>query len=276
MIKIRSRIKESLEQVYSPEEISSFTNVLCRDMLGINQTDFYLNKERLLSEEESEKLEDALIRLRKHEPVQYVLGQAHFYSRTFIVRPSTLIPRPETEELVDLIIRGNQSPRSVLDIGTGSGCIAVSLSLEFPEALVTGCDISRDALEVASENNRLLGGNVRFLQRDVLSDTDDEKYDVIVSNPPYVTNREKDDMELRVLDWEPGTALFVPDDDPLRFYNRIADVGLIQLNAGGRLYFEINRAYGKEITVMLKDKGYKYINLIKDLSGNDRIVSAVL
>lgn len=276
MINIRSRIKETLRSTYTPEEINSLTQLICRDVLNIGQTDYYLDRERVLTEEESQLLETVLRRLLKHEPIQYILQRASFYSRDYMVKPCTLIPRPETEELVELIIQENPTPGSILDIGTGSGCIAISLSLEFPDTSVTAWDISPDALKVAIGNNRALGGKVQFVEQDVFADPGTRKYDIIVSNPPYVTNKEKADMESRVLDWEPGKALFVPDNDPLLFYNRIADIGLMVLNGYGRLYFEINRAYGNEIVSMLRDKGYNRIELQKDMSGNDRIISAEL
>lgn len=167
----------------------------------------------------------------------------------------------------------NDAPR-ILDIGTGSGCIAISLSLIIPQAQVTAWDISEEALAVARRNNEVLDSAVSFEQKDVLAEMDSEqRFDIIVSNPPYVTESEKADMEPNVLDWEPELALFVPDNDPLRFYRRIAVLGKKMLNPGGKLYFEINRAYGCEIVCMLTDLGYCHPCIIKDISGNDRIVT---
>ena len=187
-----------------------------------------------------------------------------------------LIPRPETEELVELMLKEIQADVRILDIGTGSGCIAVSLSKELPKAKVTAWDISEKALDVARENNVALKSNVRFVLHDVLGcqPLPEECYDVIVSNPPYVLEREKCEMERNVLDWEPSLALFVPDNDPLLFYRRIAELGRTLLVPGGKLYFEINRAFGEETASMLREQGYSNLRILKDISGNDRIVIA--
>ena len=204
------------------------------------------------------------------------ISHAEFCGRNFKVASSVLIPRPETAELVELIVEENPNARRLLDIGTGSGCIAISLDKKLLDAEVEAWDISEEALAIARKNNDALEARVRFLQRDVLAD-DWKKipsFDVIVSNPPYVTETEKNEMDANVLDWEPGLALFVPDEDPLRFYNRIARLGSELLLPGGKLYFEINQAYGRETAHILEMNQYRDVRVIKDIFGKDRIVTA--
>ncbi|KAA6314432.1 Release factor glutamine methyltransferase, partial [termite gut metagenome] len=219
--------------------------------------------------------ESIVQRLQNHEPIQYILGNTDFFGMTFHVAPGVLIPRPETEELTELIIKENQGSPQVLDIGTGSGCVAISLAKHIPQATVFAWDISEEALTIARENNKQLGTNVVFHRKDVLNIVScEEKYDVIVSNPPYVTEAEKAGMEARVTDWEPAVALFVPNNDPLRFYRHIAQLGQELLSAEGKLYFEINRAYGNETAGILKEAGYSNVRVIKDMFGNERMVTA--
>ena len=209
--------------------------------------------------------------------IQYSLGGASLCGNKFQVASGVLIQRPETQELVELIVKENQLKSPViLDVGTGSGCIAISLSLAIPEACVTAWDISEDALRQASINNEQLGANVAFEQCNVLSELqiNDLCYDVIVSNPPYITINEKVDMERNVLDWEPDLALFVSNEDPLLFYRTIALHGLQLLKPNGKLYFEINRAYGQETISMLSQLGYTDCKILKDFYGNDRFVIA--
>ena len=208
--------------------------------------------------------------------MQYIEGRTLFLGREFWVAPGVLIPRPETEELVELMLKEIPADARILDVGTGSGCIAISLAKELPDTLVTAWDVSPEALSVARANARKLQADVRFVECDVLACQVDEVglYDVIVSNPPYVTEAEKADLEPNVLQWEPSLALFVPDDDPLRFYRRIAVLGRDMLADGGRLYFEINRAYGREMVEMLRAMGYVGVRVEKDLSQNDRFVIA--
>lgn len=214
--------------------------------------------------------------MSRFEPLQYIEGRTLFLGREFWVAPGVLIPRPETEELVELMLKEIPADARILDVGTGSGCIAISLAKALPDALVTAWDVSPEALSVARANARKLQADVRFVECDVLACQVDEVglYDVIVSNPPYVTEAEKADMEPNVLQWEPSLALFVPDDDPLRFYRRIAVLGRDMLADGGRLYFEINRAYGREMVEMLRTMGYVRVRVKKDLSQNDRFVIA--
>lgn len=267
-------IRQRLQTHYEPGEAVWLTRVVCHEILGQSMTDYYLGKDIALSANKETELENILIRLCQYEPIQYIQGKARFLGRDFHVAPGVLIPRPETEELVERIVRETPAGASVLDIGTGSGCIGISLAMSVKDAQVTAWDISSEALQIARGNARTLGAEVRFVQCDVLTVQPgvDEHYDVIVSNPPYVTEHERTTMEPNVLKWEPAQALFVPDDDPLRFYRRIANLGRQLLVPGGHLYFEINQAYGKDTAEMLYECGYTSIQIEKDLSGNDRFV----
>lgn len=276
MNKIVAYIRSRLQPYYTAEEVSALSRIVCCDLLGQAPTDYYLGKDIALSPKKEQELEDILQRLSRFEPLQYIEGRTLFLGREFWVAPGVLIPRPETEELVELMLKEIPADARILDVGTGSGCIAISLAKELPDALVTAWDVSPEALSVARANARKLQADVRFVECDVLACQVDEVglYDVIVSNPPYVTEAEKADMEPNVLQWEPSLALFVPDDDPLRFYRRIAVLGRDMLADGGRLYFEINRAYGREMVEILRTMGYVGVRVEKDLSQNDRFVIA--
>jgi release factor glutamine methyltransferase len=220
--------------------------------------------------------------LQKHEPIQYILGETEFYGLPFIVNADVLIPRPETEELVDLILRDIKSEKkeslTVLDIGTGSGCIAVSLAKNIPGASVYAVDISSAALETAKKNARQNKADVHFVEQDVFNDFPatvfPDTWDIIVSNPPYVMLSEKKDMAANVLEYEPPVALFVPNDRPLFFYEKIADFGLSRLKATGAVYVETNARLGNETLQLFLEKNYKQVSLHKDISGNDRILKA--
>lgn len=229
-----------------------------------------------LNSTQKSKLEAAISRLENYEPIQYILEETEFFGLPFYVNKNVLIPRPETEELVELIINENlQEGLSVLDIGTGSGCIAISLAKYSRKADISAWEISPLALEVAILNSKKNNVNINFKKTDVLGEyPSDKRFDIIVSNPPYILEKEKQDMDANVLDYEPHTALFVPDDKSLIFYERIADIALQILKPNGKLYFEINRAKGQETIDMLKKKGFLNIELHKDLSGNDRMVRA--
>lgn len=276
MNRVSTYIRQSLQDFYSPQELKTLTMMLCCDVLGFEAIDVYLGKDINLSESKQCELENILARMQKNEPIQYVLGTAMFCGMPFDVAPGVLIPRPETEELVDLVVRENPGSSHILDMGTGSGCIAISLSKKLPEAKVTAWDISDEALVIARRNNDKLQATVRFEQQDILSYRSDSEavFDVIVSNPPYITDSERQEMDANVLEWEPAQALFVPDGDPLRFYRRIALLGRKLLRTEGKLYFEINRAYGNETVLMLEETGYKGIRVLKDQFGNTRIVTA--
>ena len=271
-----SYIRRKLQGRYDPREAGNLSRIICCEILGQQTVDYYLGKDIILSVKEEQELESILARLHNFEPIQYILGEARFLGRTFRVAPGVLIPRPETEELVEMMLKELSPVSRVLDVGTCSGCIAISLAKELPESQVTAWDVSGEALSIAAANSKALQASVRFEQRDVLTYEPCvvDCYDVIVSNPPYVTEAEKQEMEHNVLDWEPSLALFVPDTDPLRFYRRIAVLGLEMLTSGGKLYFEINRAFGKDTVAMLCETGYRAVRLQKDISHNDRFVIA--
>ena len=271
-----SHIRRALQESYSVQEAANLSRIVCCEMLGQTTIDYYLGKDIILSSKEMQKLNGILARLLNFEPIQYIQGTARFLERSYHVAPGVLIPRPETEELVEVMLREIPPDARILDIGTGSGCIAISLSKAFPNAKVTAWDVSEDALCIARRNNDDLQASVCFVKQDVLAWRGDggQCYDVIVSNPPYITESEKQEMERNVLDWEPFSALFVPNNDPLLFYRRIGELGRMMLVDGGRLYFEINRAYGEATAMMLCGQGYTGIRILKDLSGNDRFVIA--
>lgn len=271
-----SYLREQLSKSYEPQEANALARIVFCDILGQSNVDYYLCKDMDLSGNEEEKVKSILQRLEKFEPIQYIEGKKYFSGREFFVRRGVLIPRPETEELVELAAQVCKADSKILDIGTGSGCIAISLSKKLPEAEVYAWDISDIALEIAKQNNEQLGASVHFEQHDILTykTTGEEAFDLIISNPPYITESEKRDMEANVLEWEPDIALFVPDNDPLLFYRRIGELALQMLSPNGKLYFEINRAYGKETAQLLHNQGYKNIHIKKDISGNDRFVYA--
>ena len=275
MKRITSIIREELSQCYSTDEIAALTRIIATELLGVSQMAFYLKDDIPLTAEQQALLENAIERLKKQEPIQYILGYSDFCGLRFKVTPATLIPRPETSELVELIASEATGHESILDIGTGSGCIAVSLAHKLPKSNVTAWDISPEALAVATENSKANGCAIAFEEVDILAYRPTGKqFDIIVSNPPYIKENEKAAMHSNVLDWEPHTALFVPDSDPLLFYRTIAEKGLQMLAPNGTLYFEINRAHGTETMKMLADYGYTDIELRKDFADNDRMIKA--
>lgn len=276
MIQIKSHIHNSLQEIYSKQELNRVINLLLMDLLGFKRQDILSNANIELTVEQNKLLDNAIGRLKMDEPIQYILRNAYFYGSYFRVERGVLIPRPETEELVDIILKNNKGKYRMLDIGTGSGCIAVSVSKNNSQALVDAWDISDSALEVAKFNNQNLKASVQFSRCDVLSITHplSKKYEIIVSNPPYITYEERKIMDNNVLDWEPNLALFVPNDNPLLFYRKIAELGLKLLCPNGKLYFEINQLFGKEVVNMLDKLGYQDIQLLKDMFGNDRFVIA--
>ena len=273
---IARHINEALSNYYSAGEVSALTRIIATELLGVSQMAFYLKDDIALTAEQEALLDNAIERLKKQEPIQYILGYSDFCDLRFKVTPATLIPRPETSELVEWIASEATGKESILDIGTGSGCIAVSLAHKLPQNKVTAWDISHEALAVATENSKANGQAVTFEQVDILAyEPAGEQFDIIVSNPPYIKENEKEAMHANVLDWEPHTALFVPDSDPLLFYRTIAEKGLTLLLPGGRLYFEINRTHGKETMEMLAALGYTGIELRKDFAENDRMIRAI-
>lgn len=276
MKRIIKRINEGLSSCYTAGEVTVLTRIIATELLGIPQMTFFLKDEVNLTTEQESLLNDAIERLQQHEPIQYILGYSDFCGLRFKVTSATLIPRPETSELVEWIASEATGNEKILDIGTGSGCIAVSLANKLQHSNVSAWDISDEALAVAEENSKTNGCNVTFSQVDILAyQPQGEQFDIIVSNPPYIRDLEKNGMEANVLDWEPHTALFVPDNDPLLFYRTIAQKGKEMLHSGGKLYFEINREFGKETCDMLASLGYTNIELRKDFAENDRMIRAV-
>lgn len=275
---IRKNIAEQLKGLYPETEIIAFTRFIFSSVTGKPYSSVLAGEGEGILTSNIEKIEDMVRRLKNYEPIQYIVGETEFFGMPFFVDQNTLIPRPETEELVELVLNENAGVNlSVLDIGTGSGCIAISLARHMKDASVGAWDISSGALETASRNAARNNARVGFEKVDVLGEyPTDRRYDIIVSNPPYVLDSEKAVMEQNVLRYEPHSALFVPDDDALRFYERIADIAVAILKKKGRLYFEINRAKGKETADMLSERGFFNISVLKDLSGNERMVRAEL
>lgn len=264
-----------LAHIYGEGEAKAITSLVLGVRFGMSVADALCGAVGALGEGDAAVLRRIFDRLETGEPVQYVLGQADFCGRTFRVRPGVLIPRPETEELCSWIMSGcgGCGGLSVLDIGTGSGCIAVTLALGMPGSRVTAWDISPDALAVAEENARLMGAGVAFARQDALAaDAAGRAWDVIVSNPPYICNKEKTDMRSNVLDYEPHAALFVPDDRPLLFYRAIAAYASRSLRPGGRLYFEINPEYARDMEEMLRTEGFAGIETRADMYGKKRMM----
>ena len=265
-----------LQGVYDKEEVHCFFYILCDFFLQYSRFEVSMSQDTVVSAKNITVFEKALLRLKKQEPIQYILGTTEFYGLTFKVNEHTLIPRPETEELVDWVLSNlhdQDRVLDILDIGTGSGCIAISLAKNIPTARVSGIDISEKTLEVAQENavkNQVL---VSFCKKDILETTAlKNKYDVMVSNPPYVRQLEKKAMNANVLDYEPGLALFVPNEDPLLFYRKIAQLALVSLQTRGWLYFEINEYLSKEMDVLLKDIGFANIEIKKDFREVPRMI----
>ncbi len=269
-----------MESAYDADEAEGLAWWVAEEITGLSRAEIICNAG--VSKLFEQKIEEVIERLLRHEPVQYVFGHTLWNGLNLKVTPATLIPRPETAELVEKIGKRRPSPVPflkdgvvrVLDIGTGSGCIAIAIKKAHPEWEVKGIDISAEAIEVARENAVRNGVEVAFEVADIFSKVIPESaisnqlFDIVVSNPPYICEKEKNSMESNVLDYEPGTALFVPDEDPLLFYRRIAE-----LKAGRFLFFEINEAYGKEVAQLLCEKGYTDVQIIQDMYGKDRIVT---
>ena len=272
-----THIRQELSGYYADSETSAMAKWILTEVFNFSPLDLYAGKDMNFPSEMQSRVEDILERLKRYEPLQYILGETSFDGLSFVVTPAVLIPRPETVELVDWIVTDHpQKGVKILDIGTGSGCIPVSLAKRLQEPLVSAWDISPDALAVAQQNAVKNAVKVDYSRVDALgTDIPDIEVDVLVSNPPYIGVSEKKNMEQNVLAWEPELALFVPDDDPLLFYRHIADIGRRILSENGILYYEINQLYGSETVQLLVDKGYKEVELRKDLSGNDRMIKAL-
>jgi release factor glutamine methyltransferase len=280
--------QNALETLYDAQETGSITLMVLEELTGMSRARIKAFPEDDVPANAIEKLIAILEELKTGKPVQYILGTTEFYGLNFLVNPAVLIPRPETEELVEWVLRSVSSRQfaagsgqlSILDIGTGSGCIAISLKKNLPGAKVTAIDISTDALQTAKQNAVINEVEVEFIEGDILQSQklkleDQKKFDIIVSNPPYVTLEDKLHMHQNVTGFEPHTALFVPEHDPLIFYRAIAGFAAEQLADGGLLFFEINENYGKETVEILSHKNFVNIELRQDMSGRDRMIKAV-
>ncbi|RYU92295.1 peptide chain release factor N(5)-glutamine methyltransferase [Mucilaginibacter terrigena] len=276
--------QQGLIEVYDTREIESIALLVLEEITGTSRAQIKAFPEDDVPGEALEKIQSILDELKTGKPVQYILGSTEFYGLNFLVNPATLIPRPETEELVEWVLESQKSKVkskksvSILDIGTGSGCIAISIKKNLPDAVVTAIDISADALHTARQNAVINDVEVSFIQDDILNtkfEMGNSKFDIIISNPPYVTLEDKLRMHQNVTNFEPHTALFVPAHDPLVFYKAIADYALTRLNKNGLLFLEINESFGKETADLLTVKGFTRIELRKDMSVKDRMVKAV-
>ena len=283
----KSHFFDALKNSQDEQEIESFFFILTEYLHNLKRVDVALNPNFELSEADVEKWNAILAQLQQEKPIQYITGEAWFYGLQFEVNENTLIPRPETEELVEWIIESwkseNQKRINVLDIGTGTGCIPITLKTNLPQANVFAIDVSEMALEVARRNAELNKVEVNFIQANILEVEDVSKiqtsisqlptnFDIIVSNPPYVRNLEKQEIKKNVLDYEPHLALFVEDTDALLFYRKIAQLAIKNLSPNGLLFFEINQYLGKETVELLENLGFKNIELKKDMFGNDRMI----
>ncbi len=275
---VHNTVIQNLLALYDNREASNIADILTEHITGNNRTDRIVYKNTIITPQQYLEYKQAIERLLKHEPVQYITSKAWFYNYPFYVNNSVLIPRPETEELVDYILKENtiKNPR-IIDIGTGSGCIAISLKKNL-SADVTAIDVSKDALQVAEKNAIDLAAEIQFIQIDFLDTNQWNKlgmYDIIVSNPPYIKYEEKDSMRNNVLQHEPHLALFVENDDPLIFYKLIAQFGKIHLNNKGSIWLEINETLGIETKGLMENYSYQ-VTIIKDLQGKDRMIKATL
>lgn len=275
--------KRGLLRLYDTGEIEALTLMIISDISMVSKAQVKAFPEKNITQAQAEKFNNILQRLQTGEPVQYILGYTEFYGLPFKVSPAVLIPRPETEELVEWVLTSASNSKfafgHILDVGTGSGCIAISLKKNLPNSQVSAIDISIDALDVAKQNSDLNNVKVSFIKADILDlkpQISDLKFDIIVSNPPYVTQDDKTQMHINVTDFEPHTALFVSEDDPLIFYNAIAGFAIQNLATSGVVFFEINEGLGKETIELLENKGFKNIELRKDMSGRDRMIKATL
>lgn len=257
-------------------ETDTLVYLMLESIAGLTRSDVMAQKSVSLTSVESAKLDDLLNRVNASEPIQYILGKAHFYGREFYVNPAVLIPRPETELIVDEVLKNfSKTPGKILDIGTGSGCIAVTLAKELPDKTIIACDVSEAALKIASMNANHLQANVLFQCVDILNDEIQfQDLECIVSNPPYVAASEKFAMNANVLNHEPHLALFVPDDEPLIFYTVIAKKGIRALTSGGRIIVEINERFGKEVCEIFTHAGFSGSQVVRDFQSKDRIVTA--
>ncbi|WP_286753766.1 MULTISPECIES: peptide chain release factor N(5)-glutamine methyltransferase [Sphingobacterium] len=271
--------QHELQGLYDEDEIKAIFLVVVAEKFGLNRTNYRLRKTDIVKEADKAEVLGILQNLKKHRPIQYILNKADFYGEVFQVNESVLIPRQETEELVDLIIKNHKSSQNlkIIDIGTGSGCIPITLSKHLNNALVTTIDISKEAIKTAQENAKNLKTQVQFINADIFEWEyifSDQHYNIIVSNPPYITPGEKQHMNQNVLAYEPELALFIEESAPLIFYDVISSFALKHLTPDGDLYFEINQYLGPEMKELMVKKGFEQVKLIKDINGADRIIHA--
>ena len=273
---------ESLKGIHDENEVESFFFILTEYLHNLKRIDLALNPSFEISEAEVQKWESIISELKTEKPIQYIIGETWFYDSKFYVNEHTLIPRPETEELVDWIFatekkNDKKEKLTILDIGTGTGCIPISLKKNLPQAEVSAIDVSEEALKVAQRNALENKVEINFILQNILETEDlKQQFDIIVSNPPYVRNMEKQEIKKNVLAFEPHLALFVEDNDALLFYRKIAQLALKNLTPNGLLFFEINQYLGKETVELLEDLGFKNIELKKDIYGNDRMIKGCL
>lgn len=277
LLQLKSQFLERLTPLYDAAEVARFFELLLDAFESKKRIDLVVDPQ--LDTQQLERWNQAMDALERYEPVQYIIGETEFYGLPFEVTPATLIPRPETEELVEWILKDAKATSfSILEIGTGSGCIPIALAKQLPNAQVTSLDVSTEALAVATRNAKRNGVNVQFIHQSVLETEaleacfTNQFFDIIVSNPPYVRPMEKHEIQPNVLEHEPHLALFVEDDDALLFYRHIGNLAQKHLKKGGKLYFEINQYLGKETVALLKQLGFQGIELRKDLFGNDRMI----
>ncbi|MDC0654559.1 peptide chain release factor N(5)-glutamine methyltransferase [Flavobacteriaceae bacterium] len=260
-----------LAVIYPNEEISATFKILCKQYLNMSSAKLLLAGEELINKKQIDMFSNAIVRLLNEEPIQYILKTTTFYGLEFICTPSALIPRPETEELVDWIIKSETNEIKILDIGTGTGCISISLANR-NGFVVDALDVSSSVLDLAKQNAKKNDIDINFIEADIFEYKSDKQYDLIVSNPPYIRNLEKNKMQNNVLNFEPRLALFVEDDDPLVFYNSILQFANSNLYEKGSVYFEINENFSKEMESLLYSYGFTEIELKKDSFGKNRFI----
>ena len=296
---LKIKLLNDLAQIFPKEEILSFFYLLLNHKLRLTKIDIVLNPNEIINQTQLDFFLNALTQLKQEKPIQYIIGETEFYGSIFKLNKNVLIPRPETEELIEWVLKEERhnkedgKPLRILDIGTGSGCIAISLAKHLPKATVFALDISQQALKITKQNAKLNNVNIHFIEGDILQPNSitnitssvverlsnekflSSKFDIIVSNPPYVRELEKQEIQNNVLQNEPHLALFVADENPLSFYDKIADFANENLNKNGELYVEINQYLGKETVELLLQKGFTNIKLKKDILGNDRMIKAL-
>lgn len=274
---VTADLRRRLTPKFGEGETRAIIRLIFHHLKGWNATDLVINEDKPLSEFTLRRIEEIVARLFNDEPIQYITGEAYFYGMDLSISPGVLIPRPETEELVDLVVKQNQTPDlRILDACSGSGAIAIALARNIPFASVDALDLSDKAVELSTLNARKLKAKINVLKEDIFNyNPPRESLDIIVSNPPYIDESEKSAMQPNVLLYEPHEALFVPDSDPLVFYRRIADIGSDALRPGGKIYFEINPRHADQLVVLLKEKGFREPEIHLDIHGRKRFLSAI-